>query len=247
VLVGLRLAGGSMELQVALTVLLLAPEAYWPLRRVGAEFHAAAEGTATLEEVLALDDLELDPLYDTDDPAIAPVLDSLDVPRPLRIHDLELTWPERTTPAVRRLDAVLPARGLVAITGASGSGKSTLLAALVGDLEPTHGAIEIGGVPVHELDPELWRARIAWLPQRPWLQASSLRANLTLGAPDATDAALWSALASVALDTVVAALPAGLDTELGEDGAGLSAGQRARLARAREVLARPPPDRASVV
>lgn len=240
VLVGLRLADGSMELQVALTVLLLAPEAYWPLRRVGAEFHAAAEGTATLEEVLALDDLELDPLYDPDDPAIAPVLDSLDVPRPLRIHDLELTWPERTTPAVRRLDAVLPARGLVAITGASGSGKSTLLAALVGDLEPTHGAIEIGGVPVHELDPELWRARIAWLPQRPWLQASSLRANLTLGAPDATDADLWSALASVALDTVVAALPAGLDTELGEDGAGLSAGQRARLALARVVLARRP-------
>ncbi|WP_181641782.1 thiol reductant ABC exporter subunit CydD, partial [Nocardioides massiliensis] len=240
VLVGLRLAGGSLELQVALTVLLLAPEAYWPLRRVGAEFHAAAEGSATLEEVLALDDLDLDPLHDLDDPATGSLLGALDVPRPLRLHDLELTWPERTTPAVRRLDAVLPARGLVAISGASGSGKSTLLAALVGDLEPTHGAVEVGGVPVHELEPALWRGRIAWLPQRPWLQSDTISANLRLGAPEATEPELWAALTSVGLATVVAALPAGLATELGEDGAGLSAGQRARLALARVVLAKRP-------
>lgn len=238
VLVGLRLAGGGLELQVALTVLLLAPEAYWPLRRVGAEFHAAAEGTATLDAVLALDDRVA--------PVDAPRLPDPDIARPLPMHlrGLELTWPGRERPAVAGLDVDLPARGLVAVTGASGSGKSTLLAALVGDLAPTAGEVGVvaatGTTAVHDLDRAAWQRRVAWLPQRPWLQPGTIGDNLRLGASDPAHVGedrLWAALAEVGLAEVVAASPDGLDTPLGEDGSGLSAGQRARLALARVIVA----------
>ena len=90
------------------------------------------------------------------------------------------------------------------------------------------------------MDPDWWHRRVAWLPQRPWLAAGTVRDNLLLGAPDATDAALWQALAEVGMAEVVAAHPGGLDRVLGEDGAGLSAGQRARLALARVLVAERP-------
>ncbi|MDP2775335.1 MAG: thiol reductant ABC exporter subunit CydD, partial [Nocardioides sp.] len=225
VLVGLRLAGGGLELQVALTVLLLAPEAYWPLRRVGAEFHAAAEGTATLEAVMEL----------VSEPAATPGT-AAPVGGPLDLAGLTLTWPGRRTPAVTGLDAHLPARGLTALVGPSGSGKSTVLAALLGELAPSAGSLTLGGTPLEAVDQEAWRGQVAWLPQRPWLLGTTVGDNVRLGRPDADEAAVWAALEAVDLATTVAAMPAGLETALGEDGAGLSAGQRARLALARVVV-----------
>jgi ATP-binding cassette subfamily C protein CydCD len=113
VTVGLRLAAGDLGLQTALTVLLLAPEAYWPLRRVGAEFHAAAEGTATFEAIHRLTTTPHRPRGTTTPPPS---------PAPLELEDLTLTWPGRTVPAVRRLDARVPARGLTVLVGPSGCG-----------------------------------------------------------------------------------------------------------------------------
>jgi ATP-binding cassette subfamily C protein CydCD len=119
---GVRLAQGTLGLHTALVVLLLAPEAYWPLRRVGAEFHAAAEGVATFEAVRDL--LEPDARPEAGGPAPAGA--------PLVLSGLTVTHAGRSAPAVRRLDAVIPARGVTVVTGPSGSGKSTLLDALAG-------------------------------------------------------------------------------------------------------------------
>jgi ATP-binding cassette, subfamily C, bacterial CydCD len=204
VVVGLRLAGGGLDLRTALVVLLLAPEAYWPLRRVGAEFHAAAEGSATFAAIAAL--------------APAGPRTAGPVSGPLRLEDVTLTWPGRTAPAVFGLSAVLPARGLTVLTGPSGCGKSTVLAALLGELTPTSGRLD-----APPLD------RIAHLPQRPWLADATVADNVRLGQPDATDAQVVDALTTVGLDLDPAA-------RLGEDGAGLSAGQRARLALARVLV-----------
>lgn len=98
----------------------------------------------------------------------------------------------------------------------------------------------VGGTPLSSVDPTWWRAQTAWAPQRPWLVADTVAANVRLGRPDAGDAEVWEALRAVGLDDVVRALPQGIDTPLGEDGAGLSAGQRARVALARVVLAARP-------
>ena len=227
VTVGLRLASGSVGFEVALTVLLLAPEAYWPLRRVGAEFHAAAEGTAALADadaVLAH--------ASADAPGSARPSSSTLTLRDLGIgYDRPLTAP---------LDVELPTHGLVAVSGASGCGKSTLLATLRGELTPLAGDVVVGGTPLREVDPTWWRARVAWAPQRPWLLAESIDVNVRLGRPGAGDDEVWAALEAVDLADVVRALPSGLDTPLGEDGAGLSAGQRARVALARVVLAERP-------
>lgn len=222
---GVRLAGGSLDLHTAMVVLLLAPEAYWPLRRVGAEFHAAAEGTATFESVRAL----LEP-EDGGHPVDAPARSGA----ALVLRGVTLVHPGRTRPAVADLDGVIPARGLTVVIGPSGCGKSTLLDALAGLMPLDSGYVGADGRPVGGPG---WRAQVAWLPQRPHFVAGTIADNLRLGDPQAPESRLWEALAQVALEERVRALPGGLDAPLGEDGTTLSAGERARLALARVVVA----------
>ena len=223
VTVGVRLAGGSLGLHTALVVLLLAPEAYWPMRKVGAEFHAAAEGAATFES--AHDLLTATPL-----PPGGPAPDGAF----LDLHRVTVTHPGRTTPALREVTGRIPARGVTCVSGPSGSGKSTLLAAIAGLVPPSAGTITSGGRPLG--GPE-WQAQVAWLPQQPQFLEGTIADNLRLARPTATDDQLWAALRRVALEVRVQELSGGLDTPLGEDGATLSAGERARLALARIVLA----------
>ena len=125
----------------------------------------------------------------------------------------------------------------MALVGPSGVGKSTLLNVLLGFVEPAEGRVRVGGVDLAEVDLEEWRSRVAWVPQRPHLYAGSIAENVRLARPDADDAAVRRALADAGAAGFVDALPDGADTVLGEDGAGLSAGQRQRLALARAFLA----------
>jgi ATP-binding cassette subfamily C protein CydCD len=226
VTVGVRLADGHLDLRTALVVLLLAPEAYWPLRRVGAEFHAAAEGVATFEKV---DALLTSP---GDETPSHPGADGH-----LVVDAVTVTYPGRVLPALDRLSVMIPRTGITAVTGPSGGGKSTLLSVLAGLRAPDSGRLLVGGVPVGG---EAWRARVALLPQRPVFVAGTLADNVRLGCPDATDDEVWAVLRRVALEERVRQLPLGLDAPLGEDAATLSAGERARLAMARIVLSERP-------
>lgn len=228
VTVGVRLAEGGLDLTTALVVLLLAPEAYWPLRRVGAEFHAAAEGAATF--VAAHDRLAADGPADAGSGVDRPA----PVGAPLVLDGVTVTWPQRSAPAVRDVTALVPARGITALTGPSGCGKSTLLAAIAGLVPLAAGTITAGGGTVGG---PAWQSQVAWLPQQPQFVAGSIADNLRLAAPAATEEHLWVVLREVALEERVRALPQGLATALGEDGTTLSAGERARLALARVVLA----------
>ncbi|GEP38192.1 ABC transporter [Nocardioides psychrotolerans] len=227
VVIGVRLADGDVGLRTALFVLLLAPEAYWPLRRVGAEFHAAAEGVATFEAVGTL-------LEGTsyDDGAAAPPAGA-----DLVLEGLSVTYPGRSRAALAPLDAVVPATGVTVVVGPSGCGKSTLLAAIAGLVPATDGLVSAGGV---KASGRAWQEQIAWLPQRPVLVSGSVADNLRLARADATDDELWDALARVALAERVRDLPGALDAPMSEDADSLSAGERARLALARVVLARRP-------
>ncbi|MDC5698043.1 thiol reductant ABC exporter subunit CydD [Intrasporangium calvum] len=225
VTVGLRLSYGSMALGPALVAILLAPEAYWPIRRVGQEFHAAADGATALDDIIgALDDI-IGALERAGAPAAG-----ADAPfARVDLRDVTYSYAAGLAPVVRDLDLVVGS-GLYVITGTSGVGKTTLLDLVAGLKVPTSGALT--APPSH------------YVTQRPFLAAGSIRANLTLGHDDrrvpGSDDHLWQALRAVGLDGVVAGLPEGLSTRIGDDGFGLSAGQRQRLALARAWLAPEP-------
>lgn len=214
VLVGLRLTYGSMDLWVGMLAILLAPEAYWPVRRVGAEFHSAADGAEAVQDILG----ELAPVAPAD--AAAQTQAKGAEPGEVVVTGLTYTYPGT---ARRVLDGLsLRARsGLTAVTGTSGVGKTTLLEIVAGLRTPTAGSVS---APATHL-----------VTQRPFFGAPTLRANLGLG-NDANDTAMWAALREVGLEGFVAGLPQGLSTAVGDDGFGFSAGQRARLVLARALL-----------
>lgn len=231
VCVGLRLAGDGVDFRTALIVLLLAPEAYWPLRRVGAEFHAAAEGAAAFAQVNELLGEHVPQA------AAASSTPAPGAPRSIRLTGLTLTHAGRTSPSLAPVTHDFPERGLVAVAGPSGCGKTTLLSLVAGERVPTAGQVLVDGVGLSDLDADAWRRTVARAPQRPWLMDDTIAGNLRLAAPSAEDSDLWRALTAVDLADTVRTLPEGLQTRLGEDGSGLSAGQRARLGLARVVLA----------
>ncbi|MCX5391917.1 thiol reductant ABC exporter subunit CydD [Streptomyces sp. NBC_00094] len=228
VTIGMRLVHGDLDLYTGLVILILAPEAYLPLRQVGAQYHAAAEGLAAAEEIFEV--LE-QPVREGGTRAVPDALR-------LELDGVTVRYAGRAEPALDAATLTVEQGETVALVGPSGVGKSTLLDVVLGFAVPeAGGSVRVGGESLAALDPEAWRSRIAWVPQRPYLFAGTVAENVRLARPDASDEAVREALRDAGADGFVAGLPAGADTPLGEDGAGLSAGQRQRLALARAFLA----------
>ncbi|MGW1722650.1 thiol reductant ABC exporter subunit CydD [Streptomyces sp. NPDC002306] len=226
VTIGMRLVHGEMDLYIGLVILVLAPEAYLPLRQVGAQYHAAAEGLAAAEEIFAVLETPVPASGASAVPTGAVVFEGVTV-----------RYPGRSADAVTGTSLTVETGETVALVGPSGAGKSTLLHVLLGFVGPIEGRVRVGGTDLADLDLAQWRSRIAWVPQRPHLYAGTIAENVRLARPEADDGALRRALKDAGALEFVDALPDGTGTLLGEDGAGLSAGQRQRLALARAFLA----------
>lgn len=223
--VGMRLVFGELELSTALTALLLAPEVFWPLRRVGLEFHAAADGQTAAEQARDL----LDATADTGRGSI-PATGT-----PIRLTGVGVAGRDGVAPHDLTLDA--QPGSVTVLTGPNGSGKSTALEVILGLTPPSSGHVLIGGVDGSALDLRSWWDTVAWLPQRPVLVPGSVRANLELFGPVSE---LDAACRATGFDEVLATLPDGLDTIIGRGGSGLSLGQRQRLALTRVLGSRKP-------
>ncbi|BBY33592.1 thiol reductant ABC exporter subunit CydD [Mycolicibacter minnesotensis] len=219
--IGLRLVFGEMSLTAGLTVLLLLPDVYWPLRRIGVEFHAAEEGRAAAEQAFAL----------IGEPA-APTGDRTVTARGAAIHLDQLRVAGRDGDAPAGLTARIEPGQVTVLTGVNGAGKSTTLAALAGLAAPTSGQVTVAGVSVTALDLPAWWAQLSWLPQRPALVPGTVADNLALFG-ELTD--FGAASAAAGFEEVLAELPDGLQTQLGRGGVGLSLGQRQRLGLARTL------------
>jgi ATP-binding cassette, subfamily C, bacterial CydCD len=237
--VGLRLAEGQIQYAPALFVLILAPEAFLPLRLVGQHFHAAAEGLGAAERII------------TEIESPLPVSGgSRRVPAQIRIEvrDVEIAYAGRDRTALAPTSFVAVPGSITAIVGSSGGGKSTLLAGLLGFAAPVRGEILVGpDQPLTDTDLVSWRSSIGWLPQNPHLISPSLDREPTIRGiiecgriPRFSDEQLWQVLEEVGLAPQIRALTLGLDARLQADGSGLSVGQRQRLALSRALVGAPP-------
>jgi thiol reductant ABC exporter CydD subunit len=228
VTVGVRLVDGGLGFQAGLTVLVLAPELYLPIRNVAAQFHASADGAAVAGRLLDLSERPPAPAVSRRRNE-APDLRTAAI----RLERVSFRYPARSRPALDQIDLELAAGETVALVGPSGAGKSTIATLLLRLAEPTAGRVLAGGLDVAGLDPGAWRRQLAWLPQRPSLLRATVAENIRLADPTANLERVRTAAELAGADGFVEALPDGYETVVGDGGRPLSAGQARRLALAR--------------
>jgi len=210
----------SLTLFSGLAVLLLAPEFFQPLRTLSQHYHDRAAALGAAESIVTI----------LDEPDVVPT--RFDAPAEpdalIELVDAEVGY-GRHSAVLTGVSATIRQADVVVITGESGSGKSSLLALMAGFMAPLRGACRVRQ-----------GEQVAWLDQSPCIIQGSLADNLRLAAPDATPAAMLEALENAGLGELLAALPHGLETVVGERGVGLSGGQAQRLTLARVFLSQAP-------
>jgi len=241
--VGLRLLAGHLGYQTALLVLLLTPEAFWPLRNAGAQFHASIEGATAARRVF---EVLATPLPESRAASLVTAAPGQEMQLDLRhqvicLNGVTLAYPGRPAPALSGVTLEIRPGDHVLVTGPSGAGKSSLLALLLRFAEPTGGTIEVAGpglasTGLATIAAGAWRGQLAWVPQRAYLFDDTVAANIALGRPGASPADIREAARLAGADQFIAGLEAGYATAVGERGLRLSSGQRQKIAIARAFL-----------
>lgn len=222
---GLRLVNGEMTFESALVVLLLAPDVYLPLRQVGSQYHANAEGVAAADVMFAI--LERSNVSTGSQRAV-----SLDI----EFDKVTIAHESTKVSVLKDCSFVLREGERLGLVGPSGCGKSTALQALLGFIPVVDGHITVGGVDLQQLQPNWWRSRIAYVSQRSHVFNATIAENVRIGRRDASDADVTAALEGAMLWDVVRSAHGGINAAVGERGGNLSAGERQRLVLARAFL-----------
>jgi ATP-binding cassette subfamily C protein CydD len=226
-------AGVLQDPARAIFVLLLVPEFFAPLRAFAAAYQDRLHATGAAEALI-----DLPPL-----PEPAPVRAIRTVPAQgvtVAFSDVRLTWDPARGPALDGLSFRVPTGETLILAGPSGAGKSSVIEILLGFVRPDSGRVTINGADITDLVPQALARLTAWIGQRPTLFAGTIRENILFARPEASDQEVADAARAARVDGFAATLPAGLDTQVGEAGYGLSGGQAQRIAIARAFLKNAP-------
>lgn len=235
---GYQLIDGDVTVGVLVGFIAALNGFFDPIQQLSQLYTQYQAGMAALDKIFEL--LE-------EEPELVDAADALELPSPLRgeIRFDGVSFAYRSSEdegcvhALADVDLVIPPGQTVALVGATGAGKSTFAKLVARFYDPTSGSVSVDGVDLRRARTASLRSQMGIVPQEPFLFSGTLRDNVTFGRPDASSDDVWRALAGVGASQFVRALPSGLDTEIGERGIQLSAGQRQLVAFARALIADP--------
>lgn len=232
---GFRLIDGTAILLPALTILILAPEYFLPIRQVGTDYHATLDGQIALAEVEEIIQAEKDRVG----PVVVSQIDWTSGGQ-LAFHNLTLTSEDESKPILNKIQFSWEGIGAIGIVGESGAGKSTFIDIIAGFLQPSSGSVEVNGQEMSSLMRDDWAEQIAYIPQHPYIFPTSIKENIRFYEPDATDEEVERVVEEIGLSSLIDQLPGKLNERIGEGGRALSGGQEQRISMARALLSKRP-------
>ncbi|MEK5420131.1 thiol reductant ABC exporter subunit CydD [Paenibacillus sp. FSL L8-0708] len=246
---GLRLVNEQMTLVTGLTILILAPEYFLPVRLVGSDFHATLDGKEAAEAMKSIidqDEVKAEVIVPNGDLSVSSAAKTLEQiftwheNSVLTLNDVSVKYEEAGLSSLNALNLQFKGASKIGIIGESGAGKSTLVDILGGFLHPTSGSITVNGTTVSALTDEAWRKQTSYIPQRPYIFSGTLADNIRFYYPEASMEAVAAAVKATGLSGLVDTLPHGLDEMIGGGGRSFSGGQEQRVALARALLSSRP-------
>ncbi len=228
---GLNLMEGAILLGPALTILILAPEYFLPIRDFGTDYHATLDGKNSMGAIGHI--LAIPTEVKEQDTKSASSWSSADI---LSFTDLTVVHEEASRPSLQNISYSWKGYGKIGIIGASGAGKSTFIDVLGGFLAPSSCTVNRNGETMGGFHDSSWQEQILYIPQHPYLFNDTVRNNILFYTPGASEEALQSAINQAGLREIIDSLPNGLEEKIGEGARMLSGGQEQRIALARAFL-----------
>ncbi|MBG9838491.1 thiol reductant ABC exporter subunit CydD [Bacillus sp. SH7-1] len=232
---GIRLIDGTIVLLPALTILILAPEYFLPIKQVGANYHATLDGQLAMEQIEEI--LQQQKEMRKKESNVDLIWNSSSN---LKLQDVKVKNDESEKAILEGIDFTWKGAGAIGVIGESGAGKSTLIDVLAGFLTPSGGKLIVNGVEIDGSTREEWQKNIAYIPQQPYIFPLSLKDNICFYETNTTDEEVERVINEVGLRSLVTSLPNGMYERIGEGGRMLSGGQEQRVAMARALLSKKP-------
>lgn len=232
---GLRLINGQMDFLAALTILILAPEYFLPVRELGNDYHATMDGKESGEKIHGLLNL-----HDGEKQVETVNLPDWNKESELVVRGLTKTFTEENRSVLADIHFAICGFKKIGIIGLSGAGKSTLIDVLSGFSRPTSGSFFVDGIEIPDFSVAAWQDQVTYIPQHPYIFSGTVKENIMWYAPDATDKEITEAAERTGLSELISQFPNGLDEKIGQGGSALSGGEEQRIALARALLTNRP-------